>query len=168
LATDLRQTHVTFPIFKFEKTADGDIVVYGKCTDGTVDADHQIVDPDWSARELKKWLSTGGNMRVQHSPFLYPAGKGLALELDKTGDGDHWLKALVCEPNAMNLVEKGVLRDFSIGILDPQIVFKSRTAPGGTICGGSIGGRPGQQQEHHFRDCKEHRRWRGAPGGENR
>jgi len=139
LATDLRIQHVSFPILKFDKTPDGDLVVYGKCTDGTVDADHQIVDPGWSARELKKWLSTGGNMRVQHSPFLYPAGKGLALELDKDGQGGHYLKALVCETNAKNLVEKGVLRDFSIGILDPQIVFKSRIAPGGTICGGSIG-----------------------------
>lgn len=134
------QVHVSFPILKFDRTPDGDLIVYGKCTDGSVDADHQIVDSKWSAKALGDWLSSGGNMRVQHSPFLYPAGKGLALEMDRDGDSGHWLKALVVKDTpAHGLVEKRILRDFSIGILDPQIVFDSHAAPGGTIKGGKIG-----------------------------
>src|SRR5262249_19300608 len=60
----------SFPIIKMDRTSDGDIIVYGKCTDGTLDADHQIVDADWSGRALEEWLRSGGNVRVQHSPFL--------------------------------------------------------------------------------------------------
>jgi hypothetical protein len=138
-ATD-QQVRYSFPIFKFEKNVDGDLVVYGKCTDGTVDADHQIVDPKWSGKALADWLGSGGNMRVQHSPFLYPAGKGLALDIDKDGDGGHYLKALVVKDTpAFGLVEKRVLKDFSIGILDPRIVHDSPLAPGGRIVGGKIG-----------------------------
>src|SRR5258708_4678104 len=113
--------HYHFPILKFRETDDGDVVVYGRCTDGTVDADHQIVDPKWSAKALEEWKDTGGNIRVQHSPFLYPAGRGLALDLDKDGDGGHWLKALIVEDTAKKLVRKGVLRDVSIGGLDPRL-----------------------------------------------
>ena len=50
-------TFFSFPIEKQEDTAsinpvDGtpDIWIVGKATDGTVDADRQIVDPEWSAR----------------------------------------------------------------------------------------------------------------------
>lgn len=131
--------HLSFPILKYDQTPDGDIRVYGKVTDGTVDSDHQIVDPKWSGKALTEWLETGGNMRVQHSPFLYPAGKGLSLDINKTGDGGHYLTALVVEDTAKNLVKKGVLRDFSVGILDPRIVHDSHVAPGGRICGGTIG-----------------------------
>lgn len=132
--------HYSFPILKFDRTPDGDLIVYGKCTDGTVDADHQIVDPKWSAKALEDWLVSGGNMRVQHSPFLYPAGKGLALDIDRDGDSGHWLKALVAkETPAHALVEKRILKDFSIGILDPRVVFDTPTAPGGRICGGEVG-----------------------------
>lgn len=134
-----REAHVTFPIFKFDRTPDGDIVVYGRVTDGTVDADHQKVDPKWSGKALTDWLSSGGNMRVQHSPFLYPAGKGLALDVDRDGDGGHWLKALIVEDTAKKLVEKGVLKDFSVGIVDPRVTHGDYSAPGGTIVGGQIG-----------------------------
>jgi hypothetical protein len=121
-----------------DETPDGDIVVYGKCTDATLDADRQIVDSGWSGQALDQWLKTGGNVRVQHSPFLYPAGNGLALDIDRDGDGAHWLKALVVEDTAKKLVKKGVLRDFSIGVLDPRVVSDFK-APQGRICGGSIG-----------------------------
>lgn len=132
------EVHLSFPIEKFDRTDDGDLVVYGPCTDGSVDADHQRVKPGWSGKALQDWIETGGNVRVQHSPFLYPAGKGMALEVDKAR-GQHWLKALVVEDTAKRLVEKGVLRDFSVGILDPVITFTDPTAPGGTIVGGRIG-----------------------------
>lgn len=137
------QVFFTFPIARTRKLANGDVEVYGPCTDGSVDEDHQRVDSRWSGKALQEWFDKGANVRVQHSPFLYPAGKGVALEVGKerTRDGQqHWVKALVAhETPAAGLVEKGILRDFSIGILDPVITYGDPTAPGGTICGGRIG-----------------------------
>jgi len=136
---DTDEVRFHFPILKFRETDDGDIIVYGKCTDGTPDSDHQIVNPAWSGRALEEWLDKGGNIRVQHSPFLYPAGKGLSLEIDRDGDGAHWLKARVVEDTAKKLVKKGVLQDFSIGVLDPKLSYKNFRAPEGEIMGGRIG-----------------------------
>lgn len=129
-------TRVSLPIFKFEDDEQGNLVVYGKATDGAVDSDRQIVDPDWSGKALQDWLDTGGNVRVQHSPHLMPAGKGLSLELTEDG---HWVKALVVEPTAQRLVKHGVLKDYSIGIARP-VVERDITgkAPGGVIKGGTI------------------------------
>lgn len=126
---------LSFPIIHKEYTPDGDLVVWGKATDGSLDSDNQIVDPVWSGKALQDWLSTGGNVRVQHSPHLYPAGKGVEVELGE--DGAHWVKALVVEPTAKTLVEKGVLTAYSVGIARPQIV-RDMQAPGGKIIGGMI------------------------------
>jgi len=137
---ETKTAHFSFPIVRKEYTPSGDLVVYGPCTDGTRDADHQKVDTGWSAKALQDWYETGGNIRVQHSPFLYPAGRGLAIEPFKDGSDAHWLKALVLKATpAFDLVEKGVLRDFSIGVLDPVTLFNDPTAPAGTISGGQIG-----------------------------
>lgn len=127
---------VSFPILKFESNDDGDLVVYGKATDGSVDSDEQIVDPKWSGPALQKWLDTGGNVRVQHNPSLYPAGKGLTVE--ETSDG-HYVKALVVEPTAKKLVKAGVLQAYSVGISRP-VVERDITgkARGGIIKGGEL------------------------------
>jgi len=127
---------VSFPITKFESTDDGDIVVYGKATDGSVDSDDQIVDPEWSGPALQKWLNTGGNVRVQHNPALYPAGKGLTVE--ETDDG-HYVKALIVEPTAKKLVRTKVLQAYSVGISRP-VVERDITgkARGGIIKGGEL------------------------------
>lgn len=137
MATLLDQPDVTisFPIVKFDTTDDGDLIVYGKATDGSVDSDEQIVDPEWSAKAIQDWLATGGNVRVQHNPHRDPAGKGLEVEVGKDG---HWVKSLVVEPTAKRLVEKGVLRAYSVGIMRPQIVRDAK-ARGGRIVGGEIG-----------------------------
>lgn len=127
---------VSFPIVKFEKTDDGDLVVYGKATDGSVDSDEQIVDPAWSGPALKQWLETGGNVRVQHNPSLYPAGKGLTVE--ETPDG-HYVKSLVVEPTAKRLVQAGVLQAYSVGIARPQVERDiTGKARGGIIRGGEL------------------------------
>lgn len=130
-------TYYSFPITKFDRTDDGDLVVYGKATDGSIDSDKQIVDPTWSAKALEKWLDTGGNVRVQHNPQLYPAGRGLSVEVDRDGDNAHWVKALVVEPTAKTLVEKRVLRAFSVGISNP-VIRRDVTgkAAGGIVTGG--------------------------------
>ena len=118
LTADKELTYFSFPIEKQEETPDGDIIVYGKCTDGSLDADLQVVDVEWSQGALKSWLDTGGNVRVQHQSQRDPAGVG--IDLDFTPDG-HYLKALVVEPIAKELVRKGVLRAYSIGVSRPVI-----------------------------------------------
>lgn len=134
LTPDGELTYFSFPIEKTEETADGDLIVYGKATDGTVDSDLQIVDQDWSAKAIHEWLETGGNLRVQHQARRDPAGKGLSVEA--TPDG-HWVKALVVEPVAKDLVKKGVLTCYSVGITHPDIV----PDPSGKAMNGIIRGR---------------------------
>lgn len=137
MATVLDQsTTISFPIVKAEETPAGDLLVYGKATDGSVDSDEQIVDPEWSGKALSDWLATGGNLRVQHNPHRDPAGVGVEVEVDK--DGGHWVKGLVVEPTAKELVRKGALRAYSVGIMRPQIVHDNQ-ARGGRIVGGEIG-----------------------------
>lgn len=128
-------TYLTFPIEKTEQTPDGDLVVYGKATDGSVDSDEQIVDPDWAAKAVQDWLATGANVRVQHNSQRDPAGVG--IEADTDADGATWVKSLVVEPVAKRLVEKGALRAYSVGIARPKIVRDS-VARGGRIVDGSL------------------------------
>ena len=127
-------TYVSFPIEKAETNADGDLVVYGKATDGSVDSDEQIVDPDFAGKALSEWLDTGGNVRIQHNPQRDPAGKGLAVEVSPDG---HYVKSLIVEPTAKRLVEKGVLRAYSVGIARP-VIMRDNVARGGRITGGQI------------------------------
>lgn len=137
-STDVEALSFSFPISKTERDADGDLVVYGVATDGTVDSDRQIVDPEWSGKALADWLSTGGNVRMSHDPQR-PVGKGLSVELDRDGNGQHWVKSVVVDPVAQRLVEKGILRAYSVGISQPVIKRDpSGRAPGGIICGGEL------------------------------
>ena len=128
-------TYLSFPIEKTEKTPDGDVIVYGKATDGSVDSDEQIVDPDFSAKAIQDWLKSGANVRVQHNAQRDPAGVG--IEVNTGSDGDTWVKSLVVEPVAKTLVEKGALRAYSVGIARPRIV-RDAVARGGRIVGGEI------------------------------
>jgi ribosomal protein S27AE len=132
-------TYLSFPIAKWEKTDDGDLIVMGKATDGSLDSDDQVVDPAWSGKALAEWLETGGNVRVQHQALRDPAGKGLSLEIDRDGDTGHWVKSLVVEPVAKRLVEKGILTAYSVGIARP-VIKRDPTgkARGGVVCGGTL------------------------------
>lgn len=132
--TDIVQ--FSFPISKWEKNDDGDIVVKGVATDGSVDSDEQIVDTDWSSKALAEWLDTGGNVRMSHDPHR-PVGKGLQVEINRDGDGKHWVKSLIVDSDAKRLVEKGVLTAYSVGISRPVIQYDKR-ARGGVIKGGQI------------------------------
>lgn len=136
--TNVESLSFSFPISKSERDADGDLVVYGVATDGTVDSDRQIVDPEWSGKALADWLSTGGNVRMSHDPQR-PVGKGLSVEIDRDGNGQHWVKSVVVDPTAARLVEKGILRAYSVGISQP-VIKRDPTgrAPGGIICGGEL------------------------------
>ena len=104
----------SFPIEKVEDGPDGEITVTGKATDGSLDSDLQVVDPAWSEKALREWFDTGANVRVQHQHQRDPAGKGVWLQ-------GHQIRARVVEPVAVKLVKAGVLQDFSVGIMNPDI-----------------------------------------------
>lgn len=120
-------------IEKSEELPDGDVKVFGKCTDGSLDRDLQRVDVEWSKAALSDWLRTGGNVRLQHDAKR-PVGKG--IDLDFSPDG-HYLTAVIVDEAAKALVRKGVLTSFSIGVTHPQI----DPDPSGKAVNGIIRGR---------------------------
>lgn len=128
-------TYLSFPITKFEETPDGNLYVYGKATDGSVDSDEQIVDTDFSSKAIADWLSSGANVRVQHNAQRDPAGVG--VEINTGSDGATWVKSLVVESEAKNLVRHKALRAYSVGIARPKIV-RDNVARGGRIVDGEI------------------------------
>lgn len=119
------------PITKFEKLADGSMLVYGKATGTDLDSDLQRCDPEWLATAMPAWMQWG-NVREMHTT----KAAGVGVDMDQRGD-DYWVKALVVDPVSCEKVEKRVLKGFSIGVLGPKIA-KSVDAPNGLICGGMI------------------------------
>jgi hypothetical protein len=129
-------TYFSFPIEKAETDpATGDVIVYGKATDGSLDSDEQIIDPDFAAKAIQDWLADGANIRVQHNPQRDPAGVG--IEADTDAGGATWVKGRIVEPIAQKLVNAGALRAYSVGIARPHIV-RDGTARGGRITGGQV------------------------------
>lgn len=125
-------------IEKWEE-ADGTVYVYGRCTTPEIDTDDQRVSAEWSGPALKEWMATAPTVRVQHNPQRDPAGSGVKVDVNRDGDGAHWLKAAVDEPVAQRLVKKGHLRAFSVGIARPVIERDvTGKARGGIISGGKI------------------------------
>ena len=137
LTDDLTRVTVA-NIEKWEE--DGDtLYVYGRCTTPEVDTDDQVVDSGWSGPALKEYLATAPTVRVQHNPQRDPAGSAIRVDVNRDGDGAHWLKAAVDEPIAARLVKRGHLRAFSVGIARP-VIERDTTgkARGGVIKGGKI------------------------------
>lgn len=125
-------THAYCDITKSERNAEGDLVVTGRATGPDVDLDRQICDPAWLAKAMPEWYSTGANVREMHTSIA--AGRG--DELVQNGDG--WdLRSIVVDPVSARKVEKQVLRGYSIGIRNPQVI-RDKAAPGGRIVGGQI------------------------------
>ena len=131
--------YASIPIVRKEYGPDGTLYVYGRATTPAVDTDDQIVDSDFSGKALSDWLATAPTLRVQHNPQRDPAGSGVMVEVNKDGDGAHWVKGAVDEPVAKLLVEKGHLRAFSVGIANPTIKRDmTGKARGGIVAGGRI------------------------------
>jgi hypothetical protein len=124
----------SFPIDKMETDSNGDLVVYGKASDGGLDSDQQIVDPGWMKTAAQEWHATGGNVRESHNPQR-PIGKSLEVTTDDSGAT--WLRAVVVDPLAQKLASKGVLTAYSVGIARPTIV-RDGTAPNGRITQGEL------------------------------
>lgn len=126
-------------IVKWDEGPDGSLYVYGRASTPEVDTDDQIVAADWSGKALQQWLEEAPALRVQHNPSRDPAGSGVSVEVNRDGDGAHWVKAVVDEPVAQRLVKKRHLRAFSVGIAKP-VIERDATgkARGGIIKGGRI------------------------------
>ena len=125
-------THAYCDITKAERNAEGDLVVTGRATGPDVDLDRQICDPAWLAKAMPEWYSTGANVREMHTSIA--AGRGDEL----VQDGEGWnLRSIVVDPVSARKVEKQVLRGYSIGIRNPQVI-RDKAAPGGRIVGGQI------------------------------
>lgn len=132
-------TRFSFGIEKAKTEVDpktGDVIVYGKVTDCTVDTDDQIVDERWAAKAVQEWLASGGNVRVQHNPLRDPAGIGIEAHGD--GKGGQWVRARIFEPIAKILVLGGALRAFSIGVMRPTVIADP-IAKNGRIIDGILG-----------------------------
>jgi hypothetical protein len=129
----------SFPIMKWEEGEDGTVYVYGKATTPEVDTDEQVVDSAFSGKALQEWLESSPALRVQHNASSMPAGSGVKVEVNRDGDGAHWVKAAVDEPTAKIMVKKGHLRAYSIGIARPVVERDpSGKARGGIIKAGKI------------------------------
>lgn len=128
--TNLTQSYAR--IIKADKNDDGTMTVYGKATDDSIDMDAQICDNDWLKSAMPDWMQAGGNVREQHSSIA----AGVATEYEMKDDG-HYIRALVVDPSSVKKVEHGVLKGFSIGIRNPQIIRDSE-AKNGRIVGGTI------------------------------
>ena len=126
--------YFSFPILTKSDTAGGDVLVYGRASDGTLDLQHQIADPQWAAKAIREWLDTGGNVRLGHDARR-PVGKGVSCETDSMGAT--WVKSLVVEGEAKELVRKGVLTAYSVGI-SGALVQRDNIAKAGRIVGGSV------------------------------
>jgi hypothetical protein len=118
-------------IAKFEEQEDGTLMVFGKATDQSLDADQQICDPEWLKNAMPEWFKYG-NIREQHSSIA----AGVATEYEHREDG-HYISAHVIDPNSVKKVKARVLKGFSIGIKGPRVV-KDNKAAGGRIIDGSI------------------------------
>lgn len=127
-------TYASLPITKFTENDDGTLNVWGPCTDDLVDHDAQIVDPEFASKGLSEWLESGANLRVMHSPNLYPAGLGTKVVRE---GGTHWLRSHVVEPTAITLVRNKVLRAYSVGISKATVV-RDQIAKGGRITAGKV------------------------------
>lgn len=123
----------SFPVTGVEPDGD-DLKVVGRCSDGQVDLDGDIVSPQFMASAIKEWLASYPAVRYQHRGD-HPAGRG--LEAWQDADGSTWLKALICDDAAKRMVRKRVLRSFSVGLGDVQ-TRKSSRCPRYEIVGGRL------------------------------
>lgn len=123
----------SFPVTGVEDS-DGDLRVVGRCSDGAVDHDGDIVSPSWMASAVKEYMSTFPAVRLQHRGDA-PIGK--ALEAWQDDQGATWLKSLIVDAEAQRMVRKGVLAAYSVGISAPE-TRKSARAPRFEIVGGRL------------------------------
>ena len=141
LNADKELIRTSFPIMKWEEDPNDPsrIFVYGRASTPELDTDEQVVESSFSGKALQEWLETAPALRVQHNALRDPAGSGVKVEINRDGDGAHWVKSAVNEPAAVRGVKMGDLRAYSVGIAAP-VIERDMTgkARGGIIKGGKI------------------------------
>lgn len=105
----------SFPVIKSAPDSNGDLRVYGICTNDALDRDLERIDMHASKQWLETWMDTGANIRLQHDAKR-PIGKGVQLDFRPEG---HYLTAIVVDRDAADLVRKGVLTAYSLGVSRP-------------------------------------------------
>lgn len=118
-------------ITKFDRTADGDLLVYGKATGPDLDLDEQVCDPAWLKSAMPDW-GRWANVRAMHGPIA----AGVGVETAEKGE-DWYVKSLITDSESAHKVETGTYKGYSIGIKNARVV-KDASAPGGRIVGGTI------------------------------
>jgi hypothetical protein len=107
-------------IVKFDKTEDGDLIVYGKAAGPDRDLDGERCDPNWLRREVPQWFEWA-NVREQHSQIA----AGVGIEIENTGDDWH-IKAKVTDRGTAHKVETGTLKGWSLGAIDTKTFKDAR------------------------------------------
>lgn len=120
------------PITKATEDAAGNLYVEGLATNDVLDLDDQIIDLDFARKGLARWFEDWGNVRQMHSTGLAPAGK--AVEFEERPEGV-WVKTLVVEPNARELVKAGVYQAYSVGISNARVIRDTIAKNGRVIDG---------------------------------
>lgn len=106
----------SFPVSGVEPDGDG-LKVVGKCSDGDVDFDGDVVSPAWMKQAVDDFLRGYPAIRLQHRSD-YPVGKGLRAWQDASGAT--FLESLIVDDKAVRLVKSQVLRAYSVGIAEPK------------------------------------------------
>ena len=124
----------SFPVARITKGDDGDLYCEGLATDGSVDHDQQIVDPQWAVSAFKQFFDSGPNIRMGHDPTR-PVGVGVDWRQEPAGG--IWVKSCIVDPLAQKMLRRRVLRAYSVGISQAGVVRDSQ-APGGRIVKGAL------------------------------
>ena len=123
----------SFPVTEIGESG-GDVTVLGKCSDGELDSDGDIIDPRFMAQAVKSWLRVCPSIYRDHSPG-HPAGVGLDAWQDDTGAT--WLKSRIADEDSKALVLSGRLKSYSVGLHD-VVTRKSARCPRFEIVGGRL------------------------------
>lgn len=97
-------------IEKFDRQADGTLVVSGVASSESLDSDGEITSSDAIRKALPDWMKWG-NIREMHKASA--VGRAIGAEVDT--EGNTRVTALIVDSEAIKKVENKVYRGFSIG-----------------------------------------------------
>jgi hypothetical protein len=123
----------SFPVTEIGESG-GDVTVLGKCSDGQLDLDGDIVSPAFMAQAIKAWMRVCPSVYREHSPG-HPAGMGIDAWQDDTGAT--WVKSRISDSESAALCRSGRLKAYSVGLHD-VVTRKSARCPRFEIVGGRL------------------------------
>lgn len=127
------EKYTSFPIASITK-ADGDVTVLGRCSDGGLDSDGDIVSPAFMAQAIKTWLRVLPAVYRDHST-AHPAGMGVDAWQDDSGAT--WVKSRISDTDSKALLLSGRLTSYSVGLHD-VVTQKSARCPRYEIVSGRL------------------------------